>query len=479
MKIQDITKIKWKKGNRWQEKLFNTELCLETFSPKANPIYALFTREGCNTTVLNTQWHHEKKNYDKQENDLRKALANKIDLIPRIIKISEKYIKNSEAVLKEVESSIEINIELFSKVKKSFLLLWCIFNSDLGEFLPEKIREELNNQKLNLEEIQEVENYYFLNRTPLAFQKEEESLKKIGKIYKSRYKKRVTTLKKLPLDIKQLLNSHWEEFHWLMSDEIDTDYYTVEDYFERMKQFLSVKIANSKPKKKLSAKIKNRLDQGTLKFLELINRHLFIDNYAADLYIKLEFYLLERLSKQSDVSFRELSWYTIEELKQLIGGGLKLTKTQLDERKSHRVMVQIDDQIAFFYGKNNFNKISSLVEPTAQRGIVLEIKGIIASKGQAQGQVKIVRSIKDMGKVNEGDILVATTTRPDLMPAILKCAAIVTDAGGITSHAAIVSRELKIPCVVATKIATSVLKDGDFVEVDANEGIVKIMKNVR
>src|SRR3990167_6301781 len=439
MKIQDITKIKWKKGNRLQEKWFNTELCLETFSPKANPIYALFTREGCNTTVLNTQWHHEKKNYDKQENDLRKALANKIDLIPRIIKISEKYIKNSEAVLKEVESSI----------------------------------------KINLEEIQEVENYYFLNRTPLAFQKEEESLKKIGKIYKSRYKKRVTTLKKLPLDIKQLLNSHWEEFHWLMSDEIDTDYYTVEDYFERMKQFLSVKIANSKPKKKLSAKIKNRLDQGTLKFLELINRHLFIDNYAADLYIKLEFYLLERLSKQSDVSFRELSLYTIEELKQLIGGGLKLTKTQLDERKSHRVMVQIDDQIAFFYGKNNFNKISSLVEPTAQRGIVLEIKGIIASKGQAQGQVKIVRSIKDMGKVNEGDILVATTTRPDLMPEILKCAAIVTDAGGITSHAAIVSRELKIPCVVATKIATSVLKDGDFVEVDANEGIVKIMKNVR
>jgi pyruvate,water dikinase len=62
------------------------------------------------------------------------------------------------------------------------------------------------------------------------------------------------------------------------------------------------------------------------------------------------------------------------------------------------------------------------------------------------------------------------------MPIIKKCGAIVTDEGGITCHAAVISRELEIPCIVGTKIATQVLKDGDLVEVDANKGVVKILK---
>ena len=62
------------------------------------------------------------------------------------------------------------------------------------------------------------------------------------------------------------------------------------------------------------------------------------------------------------------------------------------------------------------------------------------------------------------------------MPAILKAAAIITDEGGITAHAAIVARELKKPCIVGTKIATKALKTGDVVEIDANKGVVKILK---
>jgi pyruvate,water dikinase len=68
-------------------------------------------------------------------------------------------------------------------------------------------------------------------------------------------------------------------------------------------------------------------------------------------------------------------------------------------------------------------------------------------------------------------------TRPEYISAMKKAAAIVTDEGGITCHAAIVSRELKKPCIIGTKIATKVLKDGDLVEVDADKGIVKILEN--
>ena len=81
-----------------------------------------------------------------------------------------------------------------------------------------------------------------------------------------------------------------------------------------------------------------------------------------------------------------------------------------------------------------------------------------------------------MDEMKKGNILVAGQTRPFLMSAIKKAGGIITDEGGITSHAAIISRELDIPCIIGTKIATKVLKDGDSVEVDADKGIVKILK---
>jgi pyruvate,water dikinase len=67
-------------------------------------------------------------------------------------------------------------------------------------------------------------------------------------------------------------------------------------------------------------------------------------------------------------------------------------------------------------------------------------------------------------------------TRPDFMPIIRHARAIITNEGGLTSHAAVISRELNIPCVLGTKVATRILKDGDFVEVDANRGIIKKLK---
>ncbi len=80
---------------------------------------------------------------------------------------------------------------------------------------------------------------------------------------------------------------------------------------------------------------------------------------------------------------------------------------------------------------------------------------------------------EDMAKLQQGDVLVSVATNPALLPAMKKASAIVTNMGGLTCHAAIVSRELGIPCVIGTKIATKWLKDGDKIEVDANTGIVR------
>jgi pyruvate,water dikinase len=85
----------------------------------------------------------------------------------------------------------------------------------------------------------------------------------------------------------------------------------------------------------------------------------------------------------------------------------------------------------------------------------------------------VIKTIHDIAKVKKGEILIAYMTRPEFMPAMQKAAAFVTNEGGITSHAAIVSREMNKPCVIGTKIATEIFKDGDLVEVDANKGVVR------
>lgn len=105
-----------------------------------------------------------------------------------------------------------------------------------------------------------------------------------------------------------------------------------------------------------------------------------------------------------------------------------------------------------------------------------ELKGNIAFKGVAKGKVKVIRKVEEAAGLQTGEILVASMTDPRYVPAMKRAGAIVTDEGGITCHAAIVARELKKPCVIGTKVATQVLKDGDVVEVDAEKGIVKILK---
>jgi len=107
-----------------------------------------------------------------------------------------------------------------------------------------------------------------------------------------------------------------------------------------------------------------------------------------------------------------------------------------------------------------------------------QLSGTIANSGKYQGTVKVIRTLfsdsvkQEILKVKKGEVLIANTTGPEIISACQRAGAIVTDEGGLTSHAAIISRELKIPCIVGTKIATKTFKDGDKVVVDANKGIV-------
>ena len=109
------------------------------------------------------------------------------------------------------------------------------------------------------------------------------------------------------------------------------------------------------------------------------------------------------------------------------------------------------------------------VEPSAAEPLV---RGLGAAPGMGSGAVRLVATLSEAGRLSQGDVLVTHMTAPDWVPLMRRAAAIVTDSGGMTCHAAIVSRELGIPCVVGTSDATRALRDGEIVTVDAGRGVV-------
>lgn len=132
---------------------------------------------------------------------------------------------------------------------------------------------------------------------------------------------------------------------------------------------------------------------------------------------------------------------------------------------------------AVCYGNKANKKINQLkLENYSVNENISILKGNVAFGGKVSGGVKIVIDPKEVSAFKKGEIFVTTMTRPEWISAIKKAKAIITDVGGILCHAAIVSRELKTPCIIGTKIATQVLKDGYLVEVDANKGLVRILK---
>jgi phosphoenolpyruvate synthase/pyruvate phosphate dikinase len=190
----------------------------------------------------------------------------------------------------------------------------------------------------------------------------------------------------------------------------------------------------------------------------------------------LRFYLiLSEICKRVGVSLHLIKYMSPREVSKIFIN--TPSEELLNERKKNSVFYWDKDGHEVLTGKDA-DEIRDAILKVRDFSDINDFRGMTACMGKISGRVKIVKSVKEIGKVEQGDILVAVMTRPDYVPAMKKAAAIVTDEGGITSHAAIVSREMKIPCIIGTKMATKVLKDGDLVEVNANHGMVKIIRNL-
>lgn len=184
--------------------------------------------------------------------------------------------------------------------------------------------------------------------------------------------------------------------------------------------------------------------------------------------------LLCETARRMDYDIDDLEWLWHEEVKDLLRGK-ELDKEKVGRRKKG-IAVLIEGKEITQWSGDEAIKIKEKVAPEKTYNLS-EIRGVPASPGIAKGIARVCAGAEDaMKKVKKGDILVCGMTLPDYVPAMKRAAAIVTDEGGITCHAAIISRELGVPCITGTKIATQAIKDGDLLEVDANEGIIKIIR---
>ena len=184
-------------------------------------------------------------------------------------------------------------------------------------------------------------------------------------------------------------------------------------------------------------------------------------------------FILEEIAERIGLSLKELRFMTSKEIKAALFEK-NIDREEIKKRTSLALYYTAKDKEIYYSGA----KAKKIIEKYIQKGEeknVSELKGQCGCRGQAKGRVKIINVTADISKMQEGDILVSISTQPDLLPAMKKAAAFVTDQGGVTSHAAIVAREMHKPCVIATKIATKTLRDGDVVSVDADKGEVKVI----
>lgn len=179
----------------------------------------------------------------------------------------------------------------------------------------------------------------------------------------------------------------------------------------------------------------------------------------------------ENISKKTGINPALTRFLTIEEIEAYFKRNKLPNEKDLIKRHKGTAIFYFGEKFKIFFGEE-----FKAIERTLIRKSGRILKGFSAYRGIARGLVRIVTDPAEALDFKKGNVLVAGMTRPEFLPLMKKAAGIITDAGGILSHAAIAARELKKPCIIGTEIASKILQDGDIVEMDANKGIVRKLK---
>lgn len=430
---------------------------------------------------------------------------------PQYIQLRRRKVKNaSDRIVQFSKELQKTNLESYSNqklaliIKKHFRLFMSMIdygletaimelsNNLLTNYLESLLRDKLKSLKSKKSFIQHpeqsrggagfIEYFQILTEETFkgAYNDEYKDLLKIA--IKINKKRPLSSQLKSEKNLQRLIKTHTSKYFWLdyaYQGPILTKSYFVKRLKEEIKKSpqKSLKQILKNEKKVVIARIKAakelKLSPNEKHLFKAARDCIFIKLYRKDALtysLAVMDKVLVEVSKRTGYSLEQIRQTPAWEVADLINQ--KISKAELNKR--------IKRVVYYFKGRRPVILTGQKAQQLMKQVLVKEkktdikvIEGNTACPGQAIGKVKIINQAKDMSKMEKGDILVSIATIPEIIPAMKKASAIVTNLGGITSHAAIVSRELGTPCVIGTQIATKVLKDGDKVRVDANHGTIR------
>jgi len=357
-------------------------------------------------------------------------------------------------------------------------------NNGMVAYRPLILMLDKTNQNLLEEELAKVGNPEFhlewiTTNKELPFVSERNDAIEIGNEIKTLG---LNTYSKLPDSIESRISQHIAKFGWLFTHHYLGEPMNREDvliFIKKLQESTDLEqaaVENAKRKAALE-KLKS-INSNIARHIETAQDYAYLRTYRIDVATESDFAFrafFNEVASRMGIAYEDFLQLTANEIITWLEGtaDMEALKVKIQKRKEYFVAYLVDDdKVYWFEGKENEIATSAKERPNN-----LVLTGKVAQKGTVKGKVKVVYFKEEIDKVNEGDILVSPMTTPEMMIAIIKCAGIVTDEGGVACHAAQISREFGIPCIIGTLEASTLLRDNDLVQITAEgiDGAVKLL----
>ncbi|MBU0535948.1 MAG: hypothetical protein KKE20_03215 [Nanoarchaeota archaeon] len=268
---------------------------------------------------------------------------------------------------------------------------------------------------------------------------------------------------------KELIRQHIEEYGWIKSSYFNARQATEQEILERIK---NINQAQEKHKENDPVLKELNIDENQLKVVNCLKELLFLKTYRKELIGLISFAskgLFDEIAKRMDVSYEHVINHTVDEIREFFASG-KVNKDEIHKRLESFAHVLVDGHSKVITG-------SVLLEKYAEKGISQDITGQTANSGKVKGNVVVIEKQQDLKNIKQGSIVVIDSIGPTDFQHVSKAAGIITNHGGVLSHAALLARELNIPCIIGAENATQALEQGEYIELDADNGTVNKLED--
>jgi phosphohistidine swiveling domain-containing protein len=324
---------------------------------------------------------------------------------------------------------------------------------EMSDVLEEKIRLLLRKK---IEDIEERNNIFLLLSLPKKESFMTKERKSIQGVVESKNK-------------EKQLEKHTKEFSWMGCVMYAGVPYTKAHFEKELKDSKPIKLKNKE--KEIKETIKDlHLTEKEIMLLNQFRTWTHLRTFVKEMTsvgMEPTIPFLREITKRTQRTYKDILFLSHTELQEVFTKKKDAMIKESRLRQNGWGLVLMKNKAVYY----NHKTVKEIEEPEDK--IPSGVKGFAACQGRVKGKAIVIKTVADIDKVQKGDILITHMTTTNFIPILSKVAAIVTDEGGITCHAAIISREMDIPCIIGTRFATKAFKSGDVVEVDAVKGLVK------